>query len=136
MDSLQTIIKGNSDQEPYPTFAKVDFTMMTEEVRNYVSTNLPNVKNIVLCGMETHVCILQTCYDLLDEGYNVYLCVDGTSSRAPIDRKVALTQLQQSGVFLTTTESVAFQLIGSKSNPHFKAISSLVKSKELPKCLD
>ena len=124
------------DQRPYPVFSKLDFTMMTKEVKDYMTAHLPDVKNVVLCGMEAHICILQTCYDLLNEGYNVYVCVDATSSRSPIDRRVALNQLQQAGVFLTTSESVAFHLLGSKSNPHFKAISALVLNKEFPNHLD
>ena len=46
--------------------------------------------------------MLQTCYDLLEGGYNVFLCVDAVSSRSPVDRKVAIQQLQRDGVVLTT----------------------------------
>ena len=53
-----------------------------------------------------------------------------------MDRKVAIQQLQRDGVVLTTAENAMFQLIRSKNNEHFKEISSLVKSKELPKLLD
>lgn len=82
------------------------------------------------------MCVLQTCYDLLEGGYNVFLCVDAVSSRSPVDRKGAIQQLQRDGVVLTTAENAMFQLIRSKNNEHFKEISSLVKSKELPKLLD
>ena len=74
--------------------------------------------------------------DLMKAGYNVHVCVDAVSSRSPVDRKVALYRMQQSGVQLTTSESVAFQLIGSKNHPTFKTISSLVKAKKLPGLLD
>ena len=79
---------------------------------------------------------MQTCMDLKEAGYNVHICVDAVSSRSPVDRKVALYRMQQSGVHLTTSESIAFQMIGSKNHPCFKTISSLVKAKSLPSLLD
>lgn len=136
MDSLLPLINETETQRAFPVFPKVDFSMLTQDVRDYMQSTLPDVKNIVLCGMETHVCVLQTCYDLMNSGYKIHLCVDAISSRSPVDRKVALNQLQKDGAILTTAENVAFQLIGSKNHPHFRAISTLVKEKELPKQLD
>lgn len=69
-------------------------------------------------------------------GYNVYVCVDGVSSRSSVDRKVALSQLQQMGIQLITSENAMFQFIGSKNHPQFRTISALVKSKSLPSLLD
>lgn len=74
--------------------------------------------------------------DLLEKGFNVFICVDAVSSRSQVDRKVALSQLQASGIVLTTSETVLFQLIKSKNHPQFKAISALVKNKRLPLTLD
>lgn len=79
---------------------------------------------------------MQTCMDLVAAGYNVFVCVDAVSSRSPIDRKVALHRMQNCGVQLITTESIAFGMMGGKNHPCFKAISSLVKTKKLPACLD
>ena len=121
MDSLLPLINETETQKAFPVFPKVDFSMLTQDVRDYMQSTLPSVKNIVLCGMETHVCVLQTCYDLMNNGYKVHLCVDAISSRSPVDRKVALNQLQKDGAILTTAENVAFQLIGSKNHPHFRA---------------
>ena len=53
---------------------------------------------------------MQTCMDLMEAGYSVHICVDAVSSRSPVDRKVALYRMQQSGIHLTTSESVAFQM--------------------------
>ena len=79
---------------------------------------------------------MQTCMDLMEAGYSVHICVDAVSSRSPVDRKVALYRMQQSGIHLTTSESVAFQMIGSKNHPCFKTISGLVKAKSLASLLD
>ena len=58
---------------------------------------------------------MQTCMDLMEAGYSVHICVDAVSSRSPVDRKVALYRMQQSGIHLTTSESVAFQMIQESS---------------------
>ena len=79
---------------------------------------------------------MQTCMDLIAAGFNVQICVDAVSSRSSVDRKVALSRLQQNGVQLTTAESIVFQMLGSKNYESFKVISALVKAKELPTKLD
>lgn len=79
---------------------------------------------------------MQTCMDLMKAGFQVHVCVDAVSSRSPVDRKVALYRMQQNGIQLTTAESVAFQMLGTKNHKSFKTISGLVKGKELPKLLD
>jgi nicotinamidase-related amidase len=85
-------------------------------------------QDVILCGIEAHVCVLQTCMDLLDKGYKVHLVVDGISSQRAFDRQVALQRMEQEGAKLTTSESVIFQMAGSADHPHFKAISSIAKS--------
>jgi len=82
--------------------------------------------NVVLMGMETHVCIAQTALDLLAAGLNVFLAVDALSSRHAIDHETALRRLQQAGAVLTTAEAVAFEWVGDASHPQFKAMSRLV----------
>lgn len=79
---------------------------------------------------------MQTCMDLVADGYNVFVCVDAVSSRSAVDRKVALHRMQHNGVQLITAESIAFGMMGGKNHPCFKSISSLVKAKTLPNLLD
>ncbi len=82
---------------------------------------------IVLAGIEAHVCVLQTALDLIARGYRVFVVVDAVGSRRAIDQDVALQRLRDSGVTLTTAESVAFEWCVSADDPQFKAVSSLVK---------
>lgn len=84
-------------------------------------------KSIILFGIETHVCVMQTAVDLLAEGYAVYLVVDAVSSRNENDKNTALKRMEQEGVFLCTVESVLFELCRSSASVEFKAISGLVK---------
>jgi len=86
-----------------------------------------NKKTVVLCGLETHVCILQTCLGLLDRGYSVHVVADAVSSRNPLHRDVALNMMRDAGAVITITETVLFQLLGKASGQEFKTISSLVK---------
>ena len=87
----------------------------------------PQVDNVVLFGIEAHVCILQTAIDLLEAGKEVHVVADGTSSQRQADRMVAFERLRQMGVFVSTSESIVFQLVGNAKDACFKAISELSK---------
>ena len=84
---------------------------------------------VVLCGMETHVCILNTALDLLALEFRVYIAVDAVSARYRVDHEVALRRLERLGVTLTTCEGCAFEWIGGASHPKFKEISRLVQDR-------
>jgi len=86
-----------------------------------------NVKRVIVAGVESHVCVLQSALDLLDAEFDVMLCVDAIGSRKHKDHEIALRRMEQEGVKLCTTESVLFELLHSANHPQFKAISSLVK---------
>lgn len=109
-----------------PVVAKTMFSMVTPEVEAFLASS-PAVKQLLLCGIETHVCVLQTSLDLLERGYEVHVLVDGVSSQRATDRDAALRRLSQSGCFLVSSEMCLFQLIKDASAPGFKQISSLVK---------
>ena len=82
---------------------------------------------VIVAGIETHVCIQQTVLDLLAHGFRVYLPVDAVSSRKPLDREIALQRMADSGVVLSTTESLLFELCQTAGTPEFKEISRLVR---------
>lgn len=82
--------------------------------------------NVVLSGMETHVCVLHTALDLLEAGFTVFLPVDALASRAAIDHATALRRLERTGAVPTTSETVAFEWVADSAHPQFKAVSKLV----------
>lgn len=84
---------------------------------------------VVLAGIESHVCVLNTALDLLALGFLVYLPVDAVSCRSTLDHDLALRRLERAGVILTTTETCLFEWIGGAGHPQFKAISSLVQER-------
>lgn len=85
------------------------------------------IRQVVVCGIETHVCVMQTCLDLLAEEFQVHLVIDAISSRRKLDHEVAIDRLDQAGVVLTTTEAVFFELLERAGTPEFKQISQLIK---------
>jgi nicotinamidase-related amidase len=84
-------------------------------------------KILILCGIEAHVCVLQTVVDLLEEGYGVVVVEDCISSRNPEDKRVAVERMRSEGAIISTCESVLFELTRMAGTEEFKAISRLVK---------
>lgn len=82
---------------------------------------------VVLAGVETHVCVLQTAFDLLAQGYRVFIPADAVGSRRPLDRNTALNRLRDGGATVVTTESVLFEWCGEAGTDEFRAIRDLVK---------
>jgi len=82
---------------------------------------------ILVCGIETHVCVGQTVHDLLGEGFRVYVAVDAVGARGPIDHDIALRRMDSAGATLTTTEAALFEWCGRAGSPEFKQISQLVR---------
>jgi nicotinamidase-related amidase len=85
--------------------------------------------NVVVAGMETHVCVLHTTLDLLAEGLQVFVPVDAVQSRFRIDHDTALGRLDRAGAVLTTVEAVAFEWLGGSDHPQFKAVSKLIQER-------
>lgn len=82
---------------------------------------------IILSGMEAHICVLQTALDLLAAGKQVFVVEDAVVSRKPTNQANALARLRQAGCIITNTESVIFEWLGNAKHPHFKALSMLIR---------
>jgi len=106
-------------------FEKKKFSMFLPEVETLLHKWKP--KTILLVGIESHVCVLQTALDLVAHGYDVHLLADGISSQKIFQRTIAIERMKQSGVFITTSESAAFQLMESADCQGFKEIQSFFK---------
>jgi nicotinamidase-related amidase len=85
-----------------------------------------DAESVVLCGLETHVCIAQTTIDLLARGYRVMLAVDALASRHAIDHEVALRRLEGAGAVVSTSEAILFEWCRSAEHPQFQAIRRLL----------
>jgi len=89
--------------------------------------NEKNLSQIVVCGIEAHVCVQQTVLDLIENGFQVNLAADAVSSRKEMDYRTALERMRNHDVEVTTTESILFELLNVCGTPQFKEISKLVK---------
>jgi nicotinamidase-related amidase len=81
---------------------------------------------ILLCGIETHVCIYQTAVDLLHKGFSVDVLADAVSSRTLENKQVALQRMAAESANVTTTEMALFELIKTADHPYFKQIAKLI----------
>lgn len=88
----------------------------------------PERRQIVIAGIEAHVCVMQTALALLAGGHEVHLCWDAISSRGEAYRTHALERMAQAGAALTNHESVAFEWARHKDHPAFKTVSSILKA--------
>ena len=84
-------------------------------------------QQILMAGIETHVCVYQTTLDLLAEGYEVQIVTDAVSSRTPENRHIGLTRMKDAGAILTSTEMALFELLRVAEGPQFKQIAKIVK---------
>ncbi|ERF77242.1 hypothetical protein EPUS_05811 [Endocarpon pusillum Z07020] len=89
----------------------------------------PNTQpcQILLLGIESHICILQTATDLLSLGHRVYVLTDGVSSCNAGERGIALDRLRMEGCVVTTSESVLFEMLGDAKSEGFREVSKLVR---------
>ena len=86
-----------------------------------------NIEKLLICGIETHVCIQQTVLDLLADGWRVYVAVDAVGSRYDLDHQTALRRMESSGAVLTSTESALFEWCQTAGTPEFKQLSQIVR---------
>ncbi|MFH0756295.1 MAG: hydrolase [Bacteroidota bacterium] len=112
--------------EPYAAIEKVAFSCCDEPAYS-ASLGRLGRKKVIICGIEAHVCVLQTVMDLLDGGYDPVVVADCISSRHPEDKTTAIERMRASGAIITTSESVLFELARVAGTEEFKIISRLVK---------
>lgn len=116
VESLQTMGSNEGCIE------KVDFSCYREPtfVKHWGKINK---KQVVIAGIETHVCVLQTAMEMCGSGLNVFVVVDAVSSRHELDHKYGLKRMKQVGIQLVTSEMVFFEWVGKAGTPEFKALS-------------
>ena len=84
-------------------------------------------QNILLTGMEAHVCVLQTCLDLMSAGFNAHLVRDAVCSRSAANADTGIEMMRDAGAVITCTETALFQLLKAAGTDEFRAISKRIK---------
>lgn len=84
-------------------------------------------RTVVVCGVETHICISQTVHDLISVGYGVHVPADAVSARGTLDHEVALCRMAAAGAVITTTEATIFELLYRAGTDEFRALQPVIK---------
>ena len=85
-----------------------------------------NKKQIIMIGLESHICVLQSAIELTEKGYDVFVVSDAIASRKLTSYETSLTRLEQANIWLLNTESVLFEWLRNASHPEFKSLSKLI----------
>ena len=121
--SIISELKSN----PIETLEKTTFSCFPSNSNLNNLDNFIKTKQIILVGIETHICVLQTALDLKKSGYDVYLVKEGVGSRKKSDTELAIMRMTQANVKVINFEMMLFELIKDSNNIHFKDLSKLVK---------
>ena len=106
-------------------FDKTCFSVLgAEQLPQHLKTI--NKKQVILTGIEAHICVLQSALELLAEDFDVYVVTDAIASRQSSSYETALTRLNQAGCHLLSTESVLFEWLGDAAHPEFRTLSKLI----------
>jgi nicotinamidase-related amidase len=85
------------------------------------------VSDVILCGIEAHVCVSQTCLDLLDNGFRVFVVADAISSRSAENQRIGIERMRAAGAVIVSAEMILFELLEKAGTEEFKQILTLVK---------
>jgi nicotinamidase-related amidase len=89
--------------------------------------NSLGVKSLIIVGVETHICVFQTCASLLEKGYSIHVPQDAVSSRADENWQVGLRLMDKAGAFITSTETIIYQIMKKAGTPEFKKMLKVIK---------
>ncbi len=123
---LGSTIESIKNLKEFTIVEKNTFSAMQTSEFNNKFDNLKN-KNILIFGIETHICVLQSVIDLIEKNYNVFVIEDCSSSRDKNNHNIALDFMKQRGAYIITLEIALFDLLKSSKHPNFKEIQQLIK---------
>lgn len=120
----QTLPELKNDKEKY--IEKTSFSLLKEDSALDM-IRLFHKKQIILFGIETHICVYQTAMDLMKKGYEVYLIKDACKSRKEYEYNAGIDLMRQNGIKISCVEIALFELLESSKHPHFKEVQQLIK---------
>ncbi len=123
----KTVTQIQQSLKSYQPIEKLSFSSIGDDGFKARLKELKSTTAIILSGIETHVCILQTALDLLASGYKVYVAADATCSQRKLDWEMGLRVMDKADVIITTTEALIFQLLSKAGTEEFKFMSRLLK---------
>ncbi len=127
-DRLGGIVPSVLDALPAgtATLDKLHFSVMADDnARSVIQTH--NRQQVILCGVESHICVCQTALDLLDCGFNPFVVCDAVTARTPARHALALRRMENAGVVLTCVESAVYELLEKAGTAEFRSLLPLFK---------
>ncbi len=121
--TVPEVLENLSGKEPIQkmTFSGCSAPELIEQLKE------KSIQQVIVTGIESHVCVQQSALDLLAQNFQVHVPKDAVSSRKELDYQTALERMSKAGIILTTVESVVFELLEEAGTPEFKEISKLIK---------
>ena len=86
-----------------------------------------NIKRIAICGIEAHVCVLQTSLDLIHNGFQVHLASDAVTTRVPYNKEIAMEKMKNAGVIVSSVETILFEMAYTAGTEEFRKLQQLFK---------
>ena len=123
---LGPLVPEIRDVLPSPPLEKVHFSCGADPAFA-AALERTGRRQVIVCGMETHVCVFQTVRDLVAMGYEVHVCADAVSSRTEEHRRVGLELCRQAGAVVSLAETAIFDLLHRAATDEFRKVSPLVK---------
>lgn len=114
--------KGNA-----PVIPKMAFSAMRENAARARIDSLAHKSQVILCGIEAHICVLQTALDLRKTGIEVYVAADAVTSRSPASMRFGFDRMRDAGISVVTTEMVIFEWAGRAGTDLFRNLAALVR---------
>ena len=109
-----------SDKLEFSCFSNQDFS-------GEIKARAKNRNTLLLCGMETHICVMQTALGALDAGYLVHVAADAVGSRSEFNWKIGLERMREAGALISSTETIIYELLGGSGTPEFKQMLPYLK---------
>ena len=124
--TIDTVLKKLLSYKAH-RFEKTSFSCLPTISDNKNNDNFLKSKQVILIGIETHICVLQTSLDLKQKGYQVFVIFEAVGSRKNLDKDLAINRMINCGIQVVTFEMMLFELLRDSKNKHFKNLSSLIK---------
>lgn len=121
--TVETLQKYNTEQKiiEKTTFSCFGSDQFSDKIRSL------EIENLVICGIETHVCVQQTAFDAKERGLKVVVVSDAVCSRKSQNKSTALSLMLSSGIIVTSLESLLFAIVRDSAHPAFKEISKILR---------
>lgn len=120
-EELQLLIEGGTNGLEKTAFSACGASQFTETLLRH------GITQVVICGLETHICVSQTAHDLIEKGFQVHLLCDCVASRFEYNRLAGISKMRRAGVIESSTEMALFEMLRDASHAKFKEVQALIR---------